>query len=222
MAKQKISFLSLLLELFVVIIGISIAFWIEKAAADRSKKQEELLHLKGVEDDLKTDLKVFEEYIGYGEATLGYIDRLNQLIREKDKNNDSLNYLMLRAGWISNHDPRDITYQSMKSSGALEQITNFELRRSLVYHYEQRVSNVHFMNELHERHLNEYVTPMLIRYTDFTSGNPVDPAIFRSREVINIFAGLQGQISNKINRYRGAVGHTSELLEEVQAEIGKF
>ncbi|GAB5527037.1 MAG: hypothetical protein Roseis2KO_49090 [Roseivirga sp.] len=222
MAKSKIRWSEYLIELLVVIIGISIAFAIENYAAHRKEKGEELLHLKGIVDDLEADARVFEEFAGYTKSTLNYVRRFNELIRNDDRTNDSLNYLLLRSGWISSYEPRDITYNSLKTSGDLEKLSNFELRRKIVYHYEHKVNDILFQNELHKRNLDVYITPILLKYSDFTSTRGLDDDFFDLRENRNTFSSLEGQLSNKHDDYEAAVEFTKEILEEVKAEVSKF
>lgn len=222
MSRTKLKWREYLIELLVVIIGISIAFAIENYAAHRKEKGEELLHLKGIVDDLETDARVFEEFAGYTKSTLNYVRRFNELIRNDDRTNDSLNYLLLRSGWISSYEPRDITYNSLKTSGDLERLSNFELRRKIVYHYEHKVNDILFQNELHKRNLDDYITPILLKYSDFTSKRGLDDDFFDLRENRNTFASLEGQLSNKYNDYAAAVEFTKEILEEVKAEVSKF
>lgn len=222
MARSNIKWREYLIELLVVIIGISIAFAIENYAAHRKEKAEELLHLKGIVDDLETDARVFKEFAGYTKSTLNYVRRFNELIRNNDRTNDSLNYLLLRSGWISSYEPRDITYNSLKTSGGLERLTSFELRRKIVYHYEHKVNDVLFQNELHKRNLDVYITPILLKYSDFTSTKGLDDDFFDLRENRNTFSSLEGQLSNKYQDYEAAVEFTEEILEEVKAEVSKF
>lgn len=222
MARTKLKWSEYLIELLVVIIGISIAFAIENYAANRKLKSEELLHLKGIVDDLETDARVFEEFAGYAENTLSYVKRFNQLIREGDHSNDSLNFLLLRTGWISNYEPRDISYNSLKTSGGLDKLSNFGLRKKIVYHYEHRVDDVFFQNEIHKRNLDVYITPILLKYADFTSKQRMESDFFDFRENKNIFSSLEGQLSNKVQNYREAVEFTNEILVLVQKEVSTF
>ncbi|MCE7990565.1 MAG: hypothetical protein HEP71_01240 [Roseivirga sp.] len=222
MAGAKLKWREYLIELLVVIIGISIAFSIENYAANRKEKGEELLHLKGIVDDLETDARVFEEFAGYTENTLKYTRRFNELIRENNRTHDSLNFLLLRTGWISNYEPRDISYNSLKTSGGLDKLSNFELRRKIVYHYEHKVNDVFFQNELHKRNLDTYITPLLLKYSDFTSRQRLEADFFDVRENSNIFSSLEGQLSNKVDNYRQAAKFTKEILELVKAELSNF
>lgn len=222
MARSKLKWREYLIELLVVIIGISIAFSIENYAANRKEKAEELLHLKGIVDDLETDARVFLEFAGYTESTLNYVRRFNQLIRENDQTNDSLNFLLLRAGWISNYEPRDISYNSLKTSGGLDKLRNFELRRKVVYHYEHKVNDVFFQNELHKRNLDTYITPILMKYSDFSSRQRVESDFFDLRENRNTFSSLEGQLSNKVKNYKEAAEATQEILKLVKVEVSNF
>lgn len=222
MAGSKIKWREYLIELLVVIIGISIAFSIENYSANRKQKAQELQHLKGIVDDLETDERLFEEFSGYVANTLTYVKRLNQLIAGNELSNDSLNFLLMRAGWISNHSPRDISYASLKTSGGLDKLTNFELREKIVYHYEHKLGSVHFQNNIYDRYMEDFVTPIQLKYADFTSQQKVGPGFFENRMNKNVFAGLEGQLSNKVQNYKEAAEDTREILEMVRAEVSKF
>ena len=211
-----------LAELLVVIVGITIAFSIENYAANQKEKAEELLHLKGIADDLKNDLRIFQEYLGYNENTLKFAKRFNYLLQSGDRTNDSLNFLLMRMGWISSHDPRDISYQSLRSSGGLDKISNFELRNQIVYHYQQKTSQVRFLNEMHNNSFNESISPTILKYADFTNRGTIESSFYALRENINLFAGFEGLLTNKINEYQEAVTYTQEMLDRVEEEIKKF
>jgi hypothetical protein len=210
------------MELLVVILGISIAFGIENYAANRKQKAEELRHLQGIVDDLETDLGMFKEFAGYTDSTLKYVRRFNQLIYARETKNDSINFLLIRAGWISNYDPRNISYNSLKASGNLDKLTNFDLRKRIVGHYEHKMKSVYFQNDIHERYLEARITPIQLKYSDFTSATKVERDFFNHREIRNVFAGLEGQLVNKYDNYIEAMGFTKEILDEVKAEIKKF
>jgi hypothetical protein len=220
--KSKIKWKEYLIELLVVIIGITIAFGIENYAANQKQRSEELLHLKGIVDDLETDLRIFEEFMGYNETTLKYVQRLNSLILNRQVNHDSLNFLLIRAGWISNYEPRNISYNSLRTSGGLDKLRSFELRKQIVYHYEHKMKNVYFQNEIHSNYLHEYITPIQLKYSDFTSREGVNRDFFQQRENKNVFAGLEGQLSNKVDNYQEAVEDTREILNMVKAEVNNF
>lgn len=222
MSERKGKWKEYLAELLVVIVGITIAFGIENYAANRKQRQEELMHLKGIANDLNSDLRTLEEYVSYNQSTLGFVKRFNQLIQAREVSNDSLNFLLIRMGWISNHDPRDISYQSLKSSGGLDKITNIELRNQIVYHYEQKTSQIRFLNEMHTNNLDNNISPTMLKYSDFTSREGIDPAFFNSRENVNLFAGLEGLLTNKIGEYKEVLDYTREMLEAVEQEIGQF
>lgn len=221
MGKSSGKWKEYLAELLVVIIGITIAFSIENYAANRKEKVEELQHLKGIADDLKADLNSFEAYTTYNEETQVFVKRFNQLIQSRAQN-DSLNWLLLRMGWISSYGPRDIAYQSLKSSGGLDKITNFDLRNSIVYHYEQKTSQVRFLNEMHDKAYHGEISPTLLKYADYTSQQGIDRSFFDKRENINLFAGLEGLLNNKIDEYKEAIAFTEAILAEVEEEIKKF
>ena len=221
MGKTKLRWSEYLIELLVVIIGISIAFSIENYAANRKQKAEELQHLRGIVDDLETDARLFEEFSGYVSTTLKHVKRLNQLIAKGESTNDSLNFLLMRAGWISNHAPRNISYASLKTSGGLDKLTGFELREKIIYHYEHKMGNIYFQNDIHDNYLKDFITPIQLKYADFTSKEGLDPDFFKLRENKNVFAGLEGQLSNKVKNYQNAVGFTNEVLELVKAELNR-
>ena len=222
MGKGSGKWTGYLAELLVVIIGITIAFAIENYAANRKEKAEELLHLKGIANDLIADKGSFEEYTTYNRETLTFAKRFNQLLQGRETKHDSLNFLLMRMGWISSYDPRDIAYQSLKSSGGLDKISNFDLRNRIVYHYEQKTSQVRFLNEMHNRTFNSDISPTLLKFADYTGGKAIDPAFFNERKNINLFAGLEGLLNNKIAEYQEAVAFTEAILQEVEKEIEKF
>ena len=125
MSKQRIHWKTHLVELIVVILGITIAFAIDEYAANRKEAAEIEVALRSIMDDLQSDVTNFERYqVPYNEEKLTQMEYILKQLAEENLGDDSLhNYIRSMFGSF-NGIVTIASYESLKSSGKLEDIPN--------------------------------------------------------------------------------------------------
>jgi|SRR5450432_2667358 len=127
-----------LIEILVIILGISITLAMEEWRDAGKERQLEQIYLKNLQTDVELDLRSLEEVSA---ATQKILDRGNELlthIKDPAKNNISFNQLgtdvraiLGRPKFISN----DATFSDLKSSGNLHLIKDIRLKNLLFAYY---------------------------------------------------------------------------------------
>ena len=107
MSKQRIHWKTHLVELIVVILGITIAFAIDEYAANRKEAAEIEVALRSIMDDLQSDVTNFERYqVPYNEEKLTQMEYILKQLAEENLGDDSLhNYIRSMFGSLTGLSP---------------------------------------------------------------------------------------------------------------------
>jgi hypothetical protein len=128
-----------LIEIIVIILGISITLAMESWRDDTKESRLEQVYLKNLVSDVDIDLHNLDGVI---EKTKKLLTRGNELIESGVKKNTTLNYsqvnndirsIISRPKFISN----DATFSDLKSSGNLHLIKDVQLKNLLFAYYNQ-------------------------------------------------------------------------------------
>ncbi len=136
-SKRK-SILTVLLEIVIVFIGISISLWIDDWNQNRKDRKDEKTYLKSLYFDISMDvqdlsnrhfdsIEIFEN-IQKVLLFLNYPDSV-------DVSADYFQHVMGRSQMLNNFSPTDYTFQEMTSTGKLSLIKDAELRKKLTMYY---------------------------------------------------------------------------------------
>ena len=88
MAKNKFSVKTILLEILIVIVGITIAFWLNNWGEEKKERQLEVEFLKTLRSDLAADSSAFFYQIGENEKNVKYLYSFMDHLQKRDYEND--------------------------------------------------------------------------------------------------------------------------------------
>ena len=152
---MKVNWISHTIELFVVIIGISIAFALNSWNEGRKEAALERQFLQSFVTEMDKDLLDLEQSIDTFSYYLEMNNRLLALMNGDIRNTDSIFHYLLGVMAISEFHPHDNTYESLKVSGNLNIIRNFDLRFKIIDLYNQDYPAIHFIDGIHKRSVME-------------------------------------------------------------------
>ena len=132
-----------LIEIIVIILGISITLGLEEWR-DRGKEKElEQVYLRNLQIDVEVDIKHLKAISGFTEKLLERGNALLTLIRNKDGKplnekdvNEDVRAILGRPKFLS----QDATFSDLKSSGNLHLLKNIGLRNLLFDYYNRTAS----------------------------------------------------------------------------------
>ena len=58
---------------------------------------------------------------------------------------------------------------------------------------------------MHTNTFNDNISPTILKYADFTNRQSIATEFYDKRENVNLFAGFEGLLTNKIEEYEEAV-----------------
>jgi hypothetical protein len=112
-------------ELVVVILGILIAFQIDRWAEDRRDREQEYDYLVRLKDDLLIEIQSIDRAVEYAESRIAAVLLLEEVIENPS----------ITATWRSFPQIDAFVYSELQSTGNLALIRSETLRRDLANHY---------------------------------------------------------------------------------------
>lgn len=220
MADNKINWKNHFVELIVVIFGISIAFAIDKYA-ERVKEQDEMvLSLRSFADDLERDIRNFgESQIPSNQRRVDELNVLIEKLRSEELESDSLGILVRRMFSSSNSRITVATYESLKSSGKLEDIPNVELRRKIVSHYENNYKQSDYISDVNTDYYDRLLTYVSEHSSALFDGNFGDKKLLTDPGFRSMVARWEDIVSFKVKEYKRMMASSQEVLDAIKEEL---
>ncbi|GAB5527035.1 MAG: hypothetical protein Roseis2KO_49070 [Roseivirga sp.] len=215
MAKNKFSLKTVLLEIFIVIVGISIAFWLNNWGEERKERRLEKEFLKSLRSELATDSTAFVYQIEQNERNLRHLNSFVSILRNKDYENDSIQWyigtFLNRNNWIINAN----TFEILKSGGKLDIIQDFELRSEISYFFRIRTYQTEQTLDVVQAFLDNQMNAYLIKNTDYFIQYKPQKGFVRDTEFQNLLASWTDMTDEKLLLYE-------DILEEITYLISKL
>ena len=134
----KAGYLALGLEIVVVIVGILIAFQIDRWAEDRRDRKLEQNYLVRLHEDLRLEIDSIDASIRFAGSRLAAVVLLEQAIKDPEivaDNPDAIPVAIEKATWRSFPQINAFVYTELQNTGHLALIRSESLRRDLADHY---------------------------------------------------------------------------------------
>jgi hypothetical protein len=128
----------LMLEIVVVILGILIAFQIDRWAEDRRDREQEYDYLVRLKDDLHIEIQSIDNAIEYAKSRIAAVLLLEEVIANPSfaiEQPGAVPAAIETATWRSFPQIDAFVYSELQSTGNLALIRSESLRRDLANHY---------------------------------------------------------------------------------------
>jgi len=221
MKQKKFTFGTVIMEIFIVIVGISIAFWVNSWGEERKERALETEFLKTLRSELATDSLAFAGQIESNAVVMDRLERFVEICRTEDYDNDSIPWFvgnfLNRYNWILNTN----TYDMLKSGGNLDIISDFELRNEISSFYQVRGFQTSKILEVLQGFADNQMNPYLTKKTDyFISYNPKRDFI-RDTEFQNLLALWTDFTGSKLGIYEATLEEITQLITHFDEHLSK-
>src|SRR5690554_1744176 len=122
-------------EILIVIIGITIAFSLNKCSLEKENKKLSKMYLVNLRSDLEHDKATLEKNILTFETKVKKIIDVKKLLNSGQTINASHNMLIFEIYDLEKFKPNNVTYNTLLNSGDFKLIRDFELRKAIEAHY---------------------------------------------------------------------------------------
>lgn len=219
MEVKKKTFSYVLLEIVIVIIGISIAFGLSNWGERRKEVHMGDEFVKTMINDLKSDSAAFVYQVANVQENMSNVEGFRDLCRSKDFKNDTLQWyignFMNRNNWIINSN----TYEILKSGGKLEIITDFDLRSDISFFYRIRAYQTDLILELSQKFVENHMNPYLTMHSDFFINDVPDSKFAQDREFQNLLGQWYSLKAEKLSIYQSTLEDINTLIPKLEAYL---
>lgn len=201
-----------LVNLVVVIVGISIAFGLNRYSENKKEAKLEQEYLKSFSEDLKDDIAQLEHIMDTSRYWMNNNERLTEVVLQNDFEHDSLFYFVISLYSLQEFTPSDNTYQTLMSSGNFYLIDDFKLRKKITSLYNTQYEDISYLDKFHRDLQMNKISPYLnqnVRY----SGRPViqNTDFLKDNYFINLAFNNLNLHRTKFKDYKKTLDNLNEL-----------
>lgn len=212
--SSNIDWKSKFVDLFIVIIGITIAFQLNNLNETKKTIIKEKEYLKSFASENRDNQKNLALALEFSIKTKNDIDTLKQILISGSYSDQRILTLAGLMMAMSDFHPSLTTMENITSSGEFELIRNNELRKNIILTYNSYDNTAQYEALLSD-YIKEYVTPYFFEKIRFRDFKPLDLDFGKDPHFENIVLGYSALLAQKINGYKKnleKVKHLNELL----------
>jgi len=215
--KASIDWKSKIMDLLIVVIGITIAFnlntWnlsIETNSKVKGYNQNFSAESKANQEDLSTA-------IAFSEESYKDIDTLKNILLSKRYSDGRILLLTSRMMSMATFTPSTTTMENIKASGDFDLIKEMELRESIINTYNFYETTANLENLLSD-YINQYITPFFFENVRFSNFSSIHSDFVKEPTFENIVIGYEILLKQLINGYRV----NKDLQEDLNEKLNSF
>jgi hypothetical protein len=158
---KKINWLDHLVNLIVVVTGITLAFTLNSWKDNKQRDKIESDYLSSLIKDLDLDIIELDTLIDQDKIqliTLGYFFKIN----ETSTLNDSVNLAFSQLGSFNSFEGQNVTYESLKYSGKMESLWELDMRIKILENYHSSYNAINSIEEYYQKNYDNNILPLFI------------------------------------------------------------
>ncbi|HMC02280.1 MAG TPA: DUF6090 family protein [Flavobacteriaceae bacterium] len=197
-------------EILIVIIGISIAFSLNKCAESSKNKAQQQQYLTNIKNDIESDKINLEDNV---KALENKIKTTNEILPKLNTNAPdkmSISGKIFSIVSLVNFTPNDNTYQALVNSGDFKLIDDFELKTAIEKHY----ATYQIMSQSYERLENiqkKYVGDYFIYHIDYDDFSKGQFGFKDEKLLKNIILSMRGAFDIKLKATKNGIASCDSL-----------
>jgi len=211
---KKINWQYTLGEILIVIIGISIAFSMDKCADNSKNDAQKKQYLINIKNDIEDDKLNLEQNITTIQNKIDLATEVLPKLNSDAPDKMSVVGKIFNMVALTNFTPNDNTYQALINSGDFKLIDDFELKTALEKHY----STYKLIQKDYLRLENiqkEYVGDYFIYNTDFDDFNKGQFGFKDEKLLKNIILSMRGAFEMQLKASQLGINSCTYLLQKL-------
>lgn len=193
--KKKLTYA--LGEILIVIIGISLAFTMNKCADEKKDNALKQQYLENIKSDIEVDKKNLQSNIEVIGKKMQSLNEVLPLINTDNPQKMASMNKLYTVFSSTDFFPKDVTYQTMINSGDFKLIDDFDLKAAIESHYSNYkiiLKDYERLDIIHKEYLGEYI----INNSDFDAMRQGKFPYSNEKLFKNILQSINGALRLKI------------------------
>lgn len=217
MAKQKISWKLHLIELVVVIIGISIAFALEGWSESKKRNTLEQNYLASIEVDIDKDVNDLQKIVDSTQVIIKHLSEVFQFSFQKVPLERYKRHHVTSSYLANYFYPQNGTYLSLINSGDINVIKDFELKAALSDLYNVKYKELERMDQVLKNLADNRIQPYMIENIRFSFARDgiEDATPLTSNKAFNLLGSFFNLLSDRQQEYAAMIKRCKELKEMI-------
>ena len=215
---KKINWPDHFVSLLVVILGISIAFFLENKRESFNLSHQESEYIAGLLEELSYNAVYLDTMLYYNELIFTATQKLTNATLGQPIEDDSI-----LARFISSIQlpvvllPQRTAYESLKSSGKMTLISDFQIRNKIISLHEYFYEGAKIYDQAVSEHVRDYIKPYVIDNVTYLTSTTVDNTFLEDHRFQKIIFQYMYSQEARNNFYQGVQSQTNELIEELNS-----
>ncbi|MDX2362435.1 MAG: hypothetical protein QNK23_16625 [Crocinitomicaceae bacterium] len=214
--ERKYNWGNLILELFVVFLGVTAGFLLNNWTSNQDEHALEQKYINGFYEDVVQNISVLEESTIGDSLWLIRTGYFMEQLANGTLNTDSAAIGVSLVVEVSKFTARQGTYEDITNSGNLSIISDFDLKKGIV-DYQESYKGVQFMDDFFYEFAGEYVTPFVMREFNLVQGELKNPEMSSSVAYSNMFAGCVSMRSQRFQVYKEFLEESYSFKKQLEA-----
>lgn len=199
-------------EILIVIVGISIAFSLNKCSENKKNQEQKAQYLTSLKQDIEDDKAQLESNIKVIEQKVILSTDLLPVLNSNDPQKGSKLQGIYQLAQLTNFTPKDFTYQALVNSGDLKLIDNLELKKAIEKHY----ANYKIINDAYKRQetINkDYLGNYFIHNTDYDLMRQGKSPFKDEKLLKNMMQAVRGSFIIKLTATENGIKSCDSILK---------
>lgn len=214
---KKINWFDHLANLLVVILGISIAFYLENYKESSNNRKQAKKYVASLLKDVEADIEVLDTLLAVNDNIVESLIVLsNATVGGSYGSNTDLKNHVFATQYNPAFHPQRTIYESLKTSGKIDLIGDFDLRNQIIELYEQYYLRAHEYDVAINDHVRDFVRPFFIANMKFNGRESIGPEFLNKQNFRNMIFAYRYLFIDKNNFYRDIQEKVKELKSAME------
>ncbi|MDM7992535.1 MAG: hypothetical protein QUS11_04420 [Candidatus Fermentibacter sp.] len=209
-----------LIDLAVVIIGVTAAFMLNAWRERHLDRQRERKYFAGFETDIESDLVQLREIVGQESARR---DRMASCIASMKDGSQTIEAgmaIMMDVMTIVRFRPNRTTFTSLMNAGHMDSTGDFAFRARLVRLHDE-FDSVAEKEEMLREFVSGFAMPFTYRHMNMIGGTFLDAGIVKTPGFINLVLGYSTLLNQNLEAYLVLEGVVTDFRDDVRRRLGR-
>ena len=207
-------------EFFLIVLGVTIALWLENVAEEFKETEIEHQYLLGFQNDVRLDIIRLSRTINYNQTIAS---KVNNLLAKLMANQLQEKNLMEDISPLMNYDffsPNDFTLTSIRESGDFRLLKDTAVKRKIIQ-LKRAYDDINSFQNNFQKALDDQIVPMFVDNINMTNGKLVNSTFLSDHKLANITGYTLNDVNTRIELYQSTLNLAESLHQLLQQKTGK-